>query len=52
MTSKLGEIAGKLVKMDIESTQSDDDLMMAVDIPKETKKATSKTDNQENKPGF
>lgn len=50
VTSKLGEIAGKLVKMDIESTQSDDDLMMAVDIPKETKKATSKTDNQENKP--
>jgi len=51
VVSKLGEVTGRLGEMDIDNTQSDDELMK-MEMPVVSKKSQSKTENQENKPGF
>ncbi len=54
VVSKLGDVTGKLGKMDIDNTQSDDELM-SMEMPLAVganKKSQSKTEDQENKPGF
>lgn len=49
VVSKLGDVTGKLGQMDIDNTQSDDELMN-MEIPVANKKSQSKTEDQENKP--
>lgn len=56
IVSKLCEVTSKLERIEIDNTQSDDDLM-SVEMPvttttSESKKSKSKTEDQENKPDF